>query len=661
MAIEFTIKRHAVDASFNGLSCFQHQLLTLSEFIRVACAPAGCGKSYAFLRAVLDRDRVLFVVPTKRLANNLIASLHNDIREHKKDCPAEAVDKKIALWSSDGTALLKGAGVTNVTQVRLNQISSLSTLEGGEIVVTTPESLAWLILNPDRFPVKHVSDRSILDLIFDFNHVVFDEYHTIEPRGMSLSMIISWLCVHIPSSQVKLTYLSATPIDLSRAYSEFGFDQDALTYLSERVEDVSSIEPLDGRRVIHGDVKVQLHEGLPLSSLLINYKSQVINEVEDGRQVVLIFDRLYSNGLSHTLPELRNSLLYIGVAPEQVLLISSVDDGQKGSDSYLGFAVGADKNPADYAMLIATSSIEVGVTFNTRLIFMEPGHNSTSVIQRIGRASRGDFKGNVHITYTREDQARHVWLKRLLYWAHKHNGDMVSIGEVIAVVTDAVSSSSPNATPVNINKESVHGEMSTKAAAIAGLAWRALLQHSSIKNARAKILLKHTPRKARQMESLLFPVRSLCSDDLYGAHAKKWLKGFENEVQELRTIKSTITIINANGTHWNMPWWAVEQSTDLLTRYIPTKSPKGEWQLHIDETHWREALTELDAKYQEVSLVLPHSRHLIVSPRRTAMKTFIKILKQEIKGGLLPLHVEGALEAVIDLTQKTGLLIEHEI
>lgn len=62
------------------MSEFQNQLLNDPSLVRMAEAPAGCGKSYAFLRAVLNGDRVLFVVPTRRLAMNLISTLQHDMR-----------------------------------------------------------------------------------------------------------------------------------------------------------------------------------------------------------------------------------------------------------------------------------------------------------------------------------------------------------------------------------------------------------------------------------------------------------------------------------------------------------------------------------------------------------------------------------------------------
>ena len=60
----------------------QERLLRSEKHVRLVSAPTGAGKSYAFMRAVLDEGaHVLFIVPTKRLLQNLI----EDAREQAQD------------------------------------------------------------------------------------------------------------------------------------------------------------------------------------------------------------------------------------------------------------------------------------------------------------------------------------------------------------------------------------------------------------------------------------------------------------------------------------------------------------------------------------------------------------------------------------------------
>ncbi|HAI69481.1 MAG TPA: hypothetical protein DCM38_08605 [Gammaproteobacteria bacterium] len=75
-----TIAAHCVESiTTDGLSWLQHQLLTCEKPIRIADAPTGAGKSFAFQKAMIkQQQRILFIVPTKRLAQNLIRGLFDD-------------------------------------------------------------------------------------------------------------------------------------------------------------------------------------------------------------------------------------------------------------------------------------------------------------------------------------------------------------------------------------------------------------------------------------------------------------------------------------------------------------------------------------------------------------------------------------------------------
>ena len=77
------IRAHSVPAMPSGLSPMQERLLNSDKLVRLVSAPTGSGKSYAFMRAVLDEGaHVLFVVPTKRLLQNLIDDARDQAREN---------------------------------------------------------------------------------------------------------------------------------------------------------------------------------------------------------------------------------------------------------------------------------------------------------------------------------------------------------------------------------------------------------------------------------------------------------------------------------------------------------------------------------------------------------------------------------------------------
>ena len=654
----FTVCRHAVQTALNGLSDFQQDLLNSEALIRFAEAPAGCGKSYAFLRAVLEGKRILFVVPTRRLAMNLIATLQEDMRS--AGWSDIKIQKKIALWSSDGRSAMQAMGVKNVTQKRLYELSELSPLDGGEIIVTTPESLAWLVLDPTRYPQQGVSDVSVLDIIASFDHLVFDEMHTIEKRGLSLSFILGWLCVQFPQWQTRLSYLSATPIDLSAPLERFGFDPSNVADLSETIIDLTSDDKTEGMRVIHGDVDIACYKNLSLIELLRLNADQALKEIHAGRQVILIFDRLF-DGLSKALPKLAQVITDMGLSTKDALLISSVDDSQKGDADYLGFSMGSHHDPKNFPILIATSSIEIGVTFQCRLLFMEPGHNAASLVQRIGRVSRGDYTGEIHISMTTQDLGRHLWLRKFLSWSEKHQNQRVSIHELTQILCQSLSICAPKTSKVGLGRSTLcYGSMPAQAAVIAGLYWQYMMNHVGLQKARHQLLWDKQPKIAFTVTQWLTPIRALLDDPMYEDAATQWLAIFEAEVKVLRTMPKSVTVRSlGSNNQWTISVLALQRDTDLLDRYEITENQQGQSELWIDEAHWRNRLVDKKRTVKTVQhLCLPHT--LMDFPFEYQAKSeLLKVLKQELNN-YHPQSVIEALKAMKDIAKQTGLICVKE-
>ena len=77
--MKLTIKKHSVARLDSGLSPLQQNLLEHPAPIRLADAPTGAGKTYAFQQGLLHKSqRILFIVPTRRLAQNIAGGLVND-------------------------------------------------------------------------------------------------------------------------------------------------------------------------------------------------------------------------------------------------------------------------------------------------------------------------------------------------------------------------------------------------------------------------------------------------------------------------------------------------------------------------------------------------------------------------------------------------------
>ena len=136
------IRAHSVPILASGLSAMQERLLRSEKFVRLVSAPTGSGKSYAFMRAVLDEDKhVLFIVPTKRLLQNLIEDARDQAREQlrmrgwrRRPEPRHGPANR----SSSGRATRAPDGDESLTATRVRQFLSGGMLSAGRIIFAIP-------------------------------------------------------------------------------------------------------------------------------------------------------------------------------------------------------------------------------------------------------------------------------------------------------------------------------------------------------------------------------------------------------------------------------------------------------------------------------------------------------------------------------------------
>ncbi|MCB1639787.1 MAG: DEAD/DEAH box helicase, partial [Thiothrix sp.] len=404
-----TIRRHAVRSLDNGLSPLQHDLLTHPAKVRIADAPTGAGKSYAFQRAMLTGQRILFIVPTRRLAQNLLYSLRSFLAE--QGWSQEQRDGKAALWSSDETRRLQDSGVIGEKQItgyRIRQLYELDdTREGGEMIIAIPETVNSILLRY-RLDMGQ-SDASPLDFLTQFDHIVFDEFHTIDPRGYGMAGVFARLATAFPMTRAKLSFLSATPLEIQPVLEKLGIPLEAIKKLCEPV--VSGEAITAGRdRVVHGDVRLRFVDTPDLYSLLEASAELIRTQTAKARRglVVVIYNSVTE--LQLQVGRLAAFFDELGMTREQRLLVNSIDDSGRGPIAQREFTTGSHHNPNDFRVLVATASVEMGVTFDTDLLFMEPGFEPLNFLQRYGRAARGDFAGTVWVRRDENLEKRLTWL-----------------------------------------------------------------------------------------------------------------------------------------------------------------------------------------------------------------------------------------------------------
>lgn len=562
-----TIARHCVGSDpETGLSPLQQDLLTRPEKVRIADAPTGAGKSYAFQRAMMAGERVLFIVPTRRLAQNLIAGLHESLVRDAGWRP-EAATKKLALWTSDATEELKAGGETNVGARRVREISGLNTgLEGGEMIVAVPEVVSHLLLR--RGMGKGQTDVGVFEILSQFEHIVFDEFHTIAPRGFGLAAVFAKLAAEFSGSRARVSFLSATPLDIGAVLRRLDVPDDRIAHLEETLTPTG--------RPVHGDVELSIRERGDMVSLLREEIPAIREEIEAGRQVVVIYNRLAD--LQRHFSGLEDVLTSAGVSAGRALLIDSIDDSRVNIADPGFFAAGRHQPPERFDVLVATASVEMGVTFRANLLFMEPGFEPLNFLQRYGRAARGDHDGRVIVRIEEGLRRRHAWFRSLEKWASSHDDRTVSIGDLTEILTRQVRKRFKDC-PEDAQRH--FGKLPNRAAYAAGLFWNVLMGHFSNQGHRWKHLKQYQPGPARSVYAMLRKVREMASDPRIGPMVKDWCDRFEAEARTLRDIDKGVRVVNDDGEQWRASEIWLRRNTDILDRFPILMGEDGREEVHI--------------------------------------------------------------------------------
>ena len=396
------IRSHSVPTLASGLSPMQERLLRSERFVRLVSAPTGSGKSYAFMRAVLEEDaQVLFIVPTKRLLQNLIEDIREQAHEHLRrrgldDAQCAAwIDEQIIEWSGNQTS----DGGESLAAKRVRQILAGGGHSGGKVIFAIPEVVVRMISG------VRIGGASGVNPFFyarRFDHIVFDEFHTIDDRAFGLTCLMSLLAVTERRGRVSL--LSATPIDVAGVLARAGVKPDDIEAISEEIVDGH----LPEHRPIHGNISVTI-DPRSLPELVRLNIDAVRAAIAQGRTVIVIYDSLQR--LKQDEPNMRAILRDAGVEDEGILAINSIDDSKRRpGEPRRGRRY---EDPRDHGILLCTSTVELGVTFHSTLMFMDPGFGLASFVQRVGRVSRGADDGRVIVSLPERTLARHAWTRKV--------------------------------------------------------------------------------------------------------------------------------------------------------------------------------------------------------------------------------------------------------
>ncbi|WP_228461801.1 DEAD/DEAH box helicase [Paracoccus liaowanqingii] len=602
--------------------------------VRIFSAPTGAGKSYAFQVAMRKRGaRILFIVPTRRLAQNLAEGLRQDLVD--AGMTEDRVLERVGLWTSDeGRRIRAEDPKADVNRHRIREIRMEASLpQEGLMIIATPESVAHYLLRP-AFTQGGADVQSIVDLL-RLDHVVFDEFHTIEARGMGLSMAIATFLAQ-DATEAKLTFLSATPIDLVTSFVHFGIPRESILVEAEMVV-TGGPEETVGMRAIHGDVTVTFRRDGSMVEALEACRQDILETLSrpsDSKagQVVLIFDSV--RDLQTSKQELAAWFDGIGIGRAERLAISSVDDSTNLDLKGL-FMVGRAADPLKFRVLIATASVEMGVTFRAGMILMNPGHDPCSFVQRIGRVARGDMDGQVVVTSFRSEKSELGWFshirRQLLTEA-----PVVPVDRFIDCVLDATRARF-DVTERDLDQvDGTFRKMPQSAAWAAALFWCAMEEalvkrgYKGIRNT----LRNYRPKKAGAMSAWLGDLGKISLHS-----AQKWRQAFLREALRLRMISPAVSLVDPDGNRRNVPWhiWA---SDERLSNMPSRPLDDGRIEVAIS-TSLEQALSDLsyDRRVRRrEEILLPHVGETPLLEADRLVESCLTILRRAEKDHLRAEH-----------------------
>ena len=649
--LSVTVARHAVPIGVDGLSPLQRLIGDDRTPVRILSAPTGAGKSYAFIQAARRDERVLFMVPTRRLAQNLADDAATKLG-------ADAVD----LWSSDETARRRAANPDY--RPGPSRAAEADDFEGKRFIVATPESVALMLL-------FHTAKGAGADpfgpasIIQYFRHVVFDEFHSIDARGFGLCAFFARLCVFAAEANPgqtalpRATFLSATPIKIAPVLAALGVPSAAVLACVEKVDEAPPPGRVPGLRVLHGDVRIDFVLEPDMVALLEAHADEICACLERNRQLVVILDQ---HAELHA-ERARFAALFdrLGIPLTRRLAVNSTDDSATSGGDGL-FTADRNADPKAFDVLLATSSVEVGVTLRAGMLAMDPGHDALSFVQRVGRVAREDESGLVLVRQDPARAGRRDWL-RLLLPGLATTERLIPVSRFNALVLASVHQrfEEDPAVLADDTPPTFFRSMPHRAVWASCLFWHAMDQNQW-KGAAGQ---RHAfgpmrPGKVSYLAKLLHLVAG--GDDKHPAHGgAKWCDRFLAEAKILRDIAPSVTLRSPDGTSpGRIPLHYLDRFPALAA--FPLLADKaGGWTLWLDRPlHTVLASADSVLARRKRTVLLPNGQEKVVDAEQAAQEAASAMGRLLLHPGTTMAEA-GRLRAAIKLVQLTGLVPGEDV
>ena len=401
----------------------------------------------------------------------------------------------------------------------------------------------------------------------DFDHVVFDEFHTIDDQAFGLACLFSALAVG--ERRAKVSLLSATPIDVTGIFERMGVGPDDIESIAEEIVDGHP----QVHRPIHGDVTVSLREGSIPESMAT--ESDAIQASIGGKHTAIaIYDSLQR--VKQNEPKVRALLHRAGVSREKILAINSIDDSERRPDEPR--RGGTHRDPRDYDVLLCTSSVEIGVTFRSNLAFIEPGHGLANFVQRIGRVSRGRDDGQVFVSLPESKRSRSEWTRRIAKFIE--NSNEISIENFTAeILRDVRRRFEPGSRESGTDPESEVGTIRFfRHVSWRGAFWAALFViavcHRKMqvqKGARDRLRTMLSVPAVRFVEAKIREIESVDRVNDYlprqAQPHKRWVRALLDRALTYQDIGATVEVVDPDGVRHTVSESFLRRTTNIPLVY----------------------------------------------------------------------------------------------
>ena len=264
-------------------------------------------------------------------------------------------------------------------------------------------------------------------------------------------------------------------------------------------------------------------------------------------------------------------------------------------------------------MLLCTSSVEVGVTFRSTLMFMEPGHGLASFVQRVGRVSRGSESGSVIVSLSGKRRNRQTWTRRVAEVIERHEEWDVQTF-IDAILRDVRRRLEPTMKEVTADFSAIGESMPFyRRASWRGAFWAALFitairrtRMTVQKEARSR-LWKIAPGIVKFVEARIGEILSVdvVNDNVrrQSQPHKRWVKALLDGALTYREIGATLIVVNPNGTCHTVTESFLRRATDILNRHIATDTD-GERVVHLMSRTLDEEIRAFPGKQHTQRLML---------------------------------------------------------